>query len=100
MTCRRSPCTFSSRVIGRSSPSGPLQGVVTLGSIGQMALTLSGHKCQHYSDSVQTSRARECRASLIPDRVAYSHFFPWLHRIDGLAARTIEHAAHNTPILQ
>src|SRR5215470_13628022 len=55
MTCRRSPCTFSSRVIGRSSQSGPLQGVVTLGTIGQMALTLSGHKCQHYSDSVQTS---------------------------------------------
>src|SRR5262245_30895489 len=54
MTCRRSPCTFSSRVIGRSSQSGPLQGVVTLGTIGQMALTLSGHKCQHYSDSVQS----------------------------------------------
>src|SRR5215813_1702406 len=56
MTCRRSPCTFSSRVIGRSSQSGPLQGVVTLGTIGQMALTVSDHKCQHYSDSVQPSR--------------------------------------------
>src|SRR5262249_48244017 len=54
MTCRRSPCTFSSRVIGRSSQSGPLQGVVTLGTIGQMALTVSDHKCQHYSDSVHT----------------------------------------------
>src|SRR5262249_47707487 len=53
MTCSRSPCPFSSRVIGRSSQSGPLQGVVTLGTIGQMALPLSGHKCQHYSDSVQ-----------------------------------------------
>src|SRR5215468_853515 len=52
MTCSRSPCTFSSRVIGRSSQSGPLQGVVTLGTIGQMALTVSRHKCQHYSDSV------------------------------------------------
>ena len=29
---------LSSRVIGRSSQSGPLQGVVTLGTIGQMAL--------------------------------------------------------------
>src|SRR5215813_677071 len=57
MTCRRSPCTFSSRVIGRSSQSGPLQGVVTLGTIGQMALTVSDHKCQHYSDSVH-SRGR------------------------------------------
>src|SRR5215470_11433687 len=56
MTCRRRPCTFSSRVIGRSSQSGPLQGVVTLGTIGQMALTVSCHKCQHYSDSVHTSR--------------------------------------------
>src|SRR5215813_4924358 len=55
MTCRRSPCTFSSRVIGRSSQSGPLQGVVTLGTIGQMALTVSDHKCQHYSDSVHPS---------------------------------------------
>src|SRR5215813_194646 len=59
MTCRRSPCTFSSRVIGQSSQSGPLQGVVTLGTIGQMALTLSGHKCQHYSDSVQSSRSNK-----------------------------------------
>src|SRR5215510_1276433 len=63
MTCRRSPCTFSSRVIGRSSQSGPLQGVVTLGTIGQMALTLSGHKCQHYSDSVQPSGPRSGRAA-------------------------------------
>src|ERR1700716_615407 len=50
MTCNRSPCTFSSRVIGRSSQSGsPATGWFTLGTIGQMALTVSGHKCQHYS---------------------------------------------------
>src|SRR4029434_2627428 len=55
MTCSRSPCTFSSRVIGRSSHSGPLQGVVTLGTIGQMALVVSGHHCQHYSGSGQPS---------------------------------------------
>src|SRR4029450_8082599 len=53
MTCTRSPCTFSSRVIGRSSHSGPLQGVVTLGTIGQMALVVSAHHCQHYSGSGQ-----------------------------------------------
>src|SRR5262249_52505485 len=63
MTCRRSPCTFSSRVIGRSSQSGPLQGVVTLGTIGQMALTLSGHKCQHYSDSVHPRAAGDAAGS-------------------------------------
>src|SRR4029453_5098830 len=51
MTCSRSPCTFSPRGIGRSSHSGPLQGVVTLGTIGQMALVVSGHHCQHYSGS-------------------------------------------------
>src|SRR5215471_13414659 len=61
MTCRRSPCTFSSRVIGRSSQSGPLQGVVTLGTIGQMALTVARHKCQHYSDSVQARLAHDCK---------------------------------------
>src|SRR4030095_12856139 len=55
MTCSRSPCTFSSRVIGRSSHSGPLQGVVTLGTIGQMALVVSCHHCQHYSGSGHTS---------------------------------------------
>src|SRR6266436_5688378 len=55
MTCRRSPCTLSSRVIGRSSQSGsPATGWFTLGTIGQMALTVSGHKCQHYSGSGQT----------------------------------------------
>src|SRR5215510_12896586 len=69
MTCRRSPCTFSSRVIGRSSQSGPLQGVVTLGTIGQMALTLSGHKCQHYSDSVHPVQTRNGVDTLIvPER--------------------------------
>src|SRR5260370_19730709 len=58
MTCSRSPCTFSSRVIGRSSQSGsPATGWVTLGTIGQMALTVSGHKCQHYSGSGQPRRA-------------------------------------------
>src|SRR5712664_4133000 len=52
MTCSRRPCTFSSRVIGRSSQSGsPATGWFTLGTIGQMALTVSGHKCQHYSGS-------------------------------------------------
>src|ERR1700716_1042701 len=56
MTCNRSPCTFSSRVIGRSSQSGPpATGWFTLGTIGQMALTFSGHKCQHYSDSGHSS---------------------------------------------
>src|SRR2546428_1348078 len=46
---------LSSRVIGRSSQSGPLQGVVTLGTIGQMALFFSSLKCQHYYDSGQPS---------------------------------------------
>src|SRR5258705_10054957 len=58
MTCSRRPCTFSSRVIGRSSQSGsPATGWFTLGTIGQMALTVSGHKCQHYSGSGQTRRS-------------------------------------------
>src|SRR5258706_6022026 len=57
MTCRRSPCTLSSRVIGRSSQSGsPATGWFTLGTIGQMALTVSGHKCQHYSGSGHSRR--------------------------------------------
>src|SRR2546427_4615257 len=51
MTRSRSPSMLSSRVIGRSSQSGPLQGVVTLGTIGQMALFVSSLKCQHYYDS-------------------------------------------------
>src|SRR4029453_6056623 len=63
MTCNRSPCTFSSRVIGRSSHSGPLQGVVTLGTIGQMALVVSGQHCQHYSGS---GHSRLLRASVCP----------------------------------
>src|SRR5207244_3691232 len=43
-------------VIGRSSQSGsPATGWFTLGTIGQMALTVSGHKCQHYSGSGHTS---------------------------------------------
>src|SRR2546427_10487815 len=53
MTRSRSPSMLSSRVIGRSSQSGPLQGVVTLGTIGQMALFFSSLKCQHYYDSGQ-----------------------------------------------
>src|SRR3989442_8231241 len=55
MTRSRSPSMLSSRVIGRSSQSGPLQGVVTLGTIGQMALFVSSLKCQHYYDSGQPS---------------------------------------------
>src|SRR5712692_5746535 len=55
MTRSRSPSMLSSRVIGRSSQSGPLQGVVTLGTIGQMALFFSSLKCQHYYDSGQPS---------------------------------------------
>src|SRR5713101_7822810 len=51
MTRSRSPSMLSSRVIGRSSQSAPLQGVVTLGTIGQMALFFSSLKCQHYYDS-------------------------------------------------
>ena len=59
MTCRRSPCTFSSRVIGRSSQSGsPATGWFALGTIGQMPLVVSGHKCQHYSGSRRPSRVR------------------------------------------
>src|SRR3989441_13107429 len=56
MTRSRSPSMLSSRVIGRSSQSGPLQGVVTLGTIGQMALFVSSLKCQHYYDSGQSSQ--------------------------------------------
>src|SRR2546425_3084758 len=62
MTRSRSPSMLSSRVIGRSSQSGPLQGVVTLGTIGQMALFFSSLKCQHYYDSGHPRRGAEMGA--------------------------------------
>src|SRR5258705_7080722 len=68
MTCSRRPCTFSSRVIGRSSQSGsPATGWFTLGTIGQMALTVSGRKCQHYSGSGH-SRGRASTSGGKPER--------------------------------
>src|SRR5262245_26672502 len=55
MTRRRIPCTLSSRVIGPSSHSGSLGRVSTLGKIEPMALFFAHDKCQHYSESGQTS---------------------------------------------
>src|SRR5207244_10828111 len=65
MTRSRSPSMLSSRVIGRSSQSAPLQGVVTLGTIGQMALFVSSPKCQHYYDSGHSRRPMEEDALLL-----------------------------------
>ena len=72
MTCSRSPRAFSSRVIGPSSQSGPLHGVVTLGTIGQMALVVSSRKCQHSFGSGHTKLgepgAQRPKAAITPRR--------------------------------
>src|SRR2546427_6998245 len=68
MTRRRIPCMLSSRVIGRSSQSGSLGGVVTLGTIGQMALLASASKCQHNATQDTLVRPQKGAPSRWPAR--------------------------------
>src|SRR5438128_10317887 len=90
MTRSRSPSMLSSRVIGRSSQSGPLQGVVTLGTIGQMALFVSSPKCQHYYDSGQSSGAPASARPLLDGVELPANRDE--HRVLGIAAQQAIHA--------